>query len=95
MSASLNSYQESAIKKFEEGWHMHEAKLKQYELNHCKFKDWEQQPGGEWLNSKTGERTTKHPGWKFFKINRSSMRKRAEESFQTECLDRITQEKML
>ena len=45
-----------------------------------------------WFNSKTGEKTLEHPGKKLFKMNRKAMRKRAEEKFRLEFVERIEQE---
>jgi hypothetical protein len=47
-----------------------------------------------WYNQKSGEKTIEHPGKKYFLINRKIMRKRAEEKFQKDCLDKIEFEKI-
>lgn len=42
---------------------------------------------------KTSEKTTTNPGMTFFKQNRKTMRKRAEQKFQEEVISRIEAER--
>jgi len=46
-----------------------------------------------WFNAKTGDKQLEHPGKKYFQINKKSMRKRAEEKFQSDILDKLQIEK--
>ena len=85
--------------KFEEGWEAHAKKLKKYLVTTAKLKEWTQMPieeeGGmmQWVHSRTGERQVEHPGIKYYNVNKKSMRKRAEQHFQENVLDKIESEK--
>jgi len=82
--------------------------LQKYELSYDKFQNWQQLPtehlstddaaqfaGAKsfWFNAKTGDKQLEHPGKKYFQINKKSMRKRAEEKFQSDILDKLQVEK--
>jgi hypothetical protein len=101
---SIQQYLLHSISDFEQGWKLHEQKLKQYELTQAKFKDWEQRPSTanqstqsdttvEWVNTKTGELSLKNPGFKYFSVNKKAMRKRAEEKFQKDLITRVEHER--
>lgn len=98
-----------SIADFEQGWDVHVKKLQKYELSYDKFQNWQQLPtehlsaedtvqfsGAKmfWFNAKTGDKQLEHPGKKYFQINKKSMRKRAEEKFQSDILDKIQLEKL-
>jgi hypothetical protein len=42
---------------------------------------------------KTGEVSERHPGIKYFKANRKTMRERAEAKFQKDVIDRVEYER--
>lgn len=73
-------------------------------LTMAKFKEWTlvsnkdgnepQLQGDYWFNQKTGEKTLEHPGKRYYPTNVRAMRKRAEEKFQTDVLDKIESEKI-
>jgi len=75
----------TAINNFEAGWKVHEAALLKYELNQAKLTSYEtcKDEDGKvyWQHKKTGEKTYKHPGHKYFNHNKKAMRQRAEEKF--------------
>ena len=85
-----------AIADFESGWAVHELNLKKYELTQAKLIDWEERKSPEgtiWVNLKTTEVTKKHPGFEYYKKNRKAMRKRAEEKFQKDVINKIETER--
>jgi hypothetical protein len=75
----------TAINNFELGWKIHEDALLKYELKQAKLTSYEtckDEEGKEyWQHKKTGEKTYKHPGYKYFAHNKKAMRQRAEEKF--------------
>lgn len=93
---TLDEYMVKIIAEFEAGWIMHEAKLKKYELTQAKLTDWEERKTPEgtlWINLKNGEQSKQHPGFHYFKTNRKAMRKRAEEKFQKDVINRVETER--
>lgn len=83
----------AAINGFEHGWKIHEQALLKYELKQAKLTNYDTETDEEgkqfWLHKKTGEKTYKNPGHKYFKHNAKAMRERAEEKFQKQVIGEI------
>jgi len=94
---SITAYLINTINGFETGWQIHEQALLKYELNQAKLTNYEalRDEKGEvfWQHKKTGEKTFKNPGLKYFHHNKKAMRQRAEEKFQKDVVSRVEDER--
>lgn len=90
---SLIEYRKRCWAEFEQDWVKFEKDLHKYELKRKEFSNFALQKskyGTEyWLNLKTLEETSQHPGEQYSQINLKQMRKKAEAGFKTNVLDNI------